>query len=119
MNETIRQTARNLRKNQTSSERYFWNLIRNRKFNNIKFYRQYSIRFLYNNKYRFYVADFYCSRNKTIIELDGKIHENQKERDKFRDYICKSLGYRVIRIKSFDVMNNISKILLNLKKETS
>src|SRR5690606_1794412 len=55
--------ARELRKKQTKAEEIFWQLVRNRKFNNLKFRRQHQI----GN----YIADFYCVELRLVIEFDG------------------------------------------------
>jgi len=39
-----KETARYLRKNQTQAENVFWELVRNRRFEGMKFCRQYNIR---------------------------------------------------------------------------
>ena len=75
----ITKRCRRLRRNQTESEEIFWQQIRNRKINNLKFLRQHP--FIYkavNFKLYYFIADFYCAEKKIIIELDGKIHEGQK-----------------------------------------
>jgi len=71
--------ARTLRTNQTQAEGLFWNLVRDRKFLNLKFRRQHQI--------GHYIIDFYCDEKKLIIELDGEIHDSnfQKKHDSTRD----------------------------------
>ena len=77
----IKQIARTLRKNQTESENILWNYLRNRKLQGLKFIRQYPIIIFIKGYNSFYIADFYNAANHLILELDGKIHELQKERD--------------------------------------
>ena len=81
MKAIITQTARNLRKNATKAEKIFWESVRNRKIKNKKFYRQYPIEFEYYDKIRHFIADFYCHECKLVVEIDGGIHETQKEYD--------------------------------------
>ena len=51
-----------------------------------KFLRQHPIFYRIDNKWvEFFIADFYCSELKLIIELDGKIHESLKDYDAERD----------------------------------
>jgi very-short-patch-repair endonuclease len=73
--ERINQTARELRKNQTESEKIFWELVRGRKLSGIKFLRQYPITYSVYQKPYFFFADFYCAKSKLIIEIDGSIHD--------------------------------------------
>jgi very-short-patch-repair endonuclease len=67
--------CRDLRKHSTDSEQVFWEAVRNRKFLNIKFYRQYPLFFDYFGKETFYVADFYCHENSIAVEIDGAYHK--------------------------------------------
>ena len=48
------------------------------------------------------------------MEIDGKIHENQKEYDELRTYIINNLEKKVIRIKN-EELNNINKVIQKLK----
>ena len=78
--------ARNLRNNQTSHEILVWNILRRKKLSRHKFLRQHPIFYSIRNDWvDFYIADFYCAKLKLIIEVDGKIHESQKEYDLERD----------------------------------
>ncbi len=55
-----------LRENQTKAEYIIWEILRNRKFLGLKFRRQHGI--------GEYIADFYCSEKKIVIEIDGDTH---------------------------------------------
>ncbi|MBX2958315.1 MAG: DUF559 domain-containing protein [Flavobacteriales bacterium] len=116
----ITQLARDLRKNQTSSEKILWMNLRNRKLNGFKFNRQFPIVYGrdFNGTSHFIIADFYCHEKKLVIELDGKIHDFQKEYDKERDSILNQLGLNVIRIKN-EELENISKVLEKISYELS
>ncbi len=102
--EQIVKRCRRLRRNQTESEEIFWQQVRNRKINDLKFLRQHP--FIYqavNFKLYYFIADFYCAEKKVIIELDGKIHEEQKEYDEKRDLILKEMNLKVIRFKNSEI----------------
>ena len=75
---TFKETRRNLRNNQTDVEKLLWSQLRNKQFYGLKFYRQYSI--------GQYILDFYCSKLRLAIELDGGQHgeEDNKEHDNIR-----------------------------------
>lgn len=96
----ITQIARELRKNQTPSEKILWNELRNRKLEGFKFLRQHPIIYEYYKKPYFFIADFYCAERVLVVELDGKIHDYQKEKDYQRDLIIKEMGLEVLRIKN-------------------
>lgn len=106
--------ARQLRKEMTDSEKILWNELRGRKINGYKFLRQHPI--LYNGnliRYYYFIADFYCAAKKVIIELDGPIHENNKEYDEYRDTILNDMNLNILRIKNeelSDIRNVIEKI---------
>jgi very-short-patch-repair endonuclease len=95
----ITSLARELRKNQTLSEILVWNILRRKKLSGYKFLRQHPIFYRIDKKWvDFYVADFYCAKLKLIIEVDGKIHEEQTEYDKERDSRLLGKGIYVARI---------------------
>ena len=104
---------RELRKNQTETEKIIWDKLRNRRFLNLKFRRQYGI----GN----YIADFYCSSLKLVIELDGGQHftEEGLEYDKIREEFMKSLGIITLRFNNNEVLNNIEEVLIKIKTFTS
>ena len=112
----ITDIVRNLRKNSTPAEKVLWEKLRDHRFIGLKFKRQEPIIFKYDNSKRFFVADFLCPDLKLSIELDGKIHEYQKEHDEIRDEILLILGYQIIRISNQEVLNNINLVLMKLKE---
>lgn len=113
----ITQLARELRKNQTPEENTLWQLVRNRKLNGFKFLRQYPI--VHGNDHHgnllFFIADFYCHEKQLVVELDGKIHDNQKDYDQQRDLILNDLGLRVVRF-SNDAMENPEVVVKEIEK---
>jgi very-short-patch-repair endonuclease len=105
------QRARKLRRNQTPSEKIVWEQLRNRKFCNLKFYRQYPIHFTYENRPRFIIADFYCRSRKLIIEIDGKYHEEIRDRDELRDFVMDELGIKTFRFSNREVEQDLEGVL--------
>lgn len=114
MPEIIRSTTRDLRKNQTPSEKILWNILRNRNLMGKKFLRQHAIYFKYQGQTRFFTADFYCYEAKLVIEVDGKIHENQVEYDEYRTFLINQLGFRVERIKN-EELRDIADVVAKIK----
>ncbi len=113
---TINQLARELRNNMTPSEKKLWALIRKRQVNGKKFLRQHPILHdKLNNQWRFIITDFYCAEKRFIIEMDGKIHDYQKDRDRNRDIICREKGLKVLRIKN-EEMKNPTKVIEKIKR---
>ncbi len=108
--------ARELRKNQTHAEKVFWQVVRNRNFDGKKFLRQHPL--IYenkNNNLSFYIADFYCAECHLVIELDGKIHEEQKEYDEQRDLIINEMGIKVLRIRNGE-LKDIEGVKVKIRK---
>ncbi|MGB5418321.1 endonuclease domain-containing protein, partial [Algibacter sp.] len=63
-----------LRKSLTPAEAFLWKHIKARQFEGRRFTRQHSI--------KNYIVDFYCAKEKLIIELDGEVHNNQLAQEK-------------------------------------
>jgi very-short-patch-repair endonuclease len=96
----LKKRARELRRNATPSDAILWNESRNRKLHGYKFLRQHPIVYNpYGSEVKYFVADFYCDCKKTVIELDGPIHENNLEYDQFRDAEMLNLGLHILRIR--------------------
>ena len=113
----IKKIARELRKQQTTAEILLWSFLNNKQLGGRKFLRQHPI--IYesnNNEHFFYIPDFYCKREMLIIELDGPVHDNQKQRDKRRDLIIQSKNLKVLRIKN-EELRNIDAVLRKISNE--
>jgi len=90
----------------TPAENLLWANLRKRKFQGFRFLRQHSLVYqVTNNRSYYFIADFYCAEMKLVIELDGKIHDFQKEEDRHRDEIIEGLGLHVLRIKNEELAN--------------
>jgi len=100
--------AKNMRKNPTKAEDILWQAIRNRKIDS-KFRRQHPI--------GPFIADFVCIEKKLIVEVDGPIHNSQKEYDEDRTYILEDIGYRLIRFPNEKVINQLDKVTKKIKEE--
>jgi len=92
--------ARRLRKEATETEIIVWDALRNRRFLNLKFRRQHLI--------EGFVVDFYCYELRLAIEIDGAVHNNQKDYDALRQILIEDKGIHFIRVSSWDIKANIS-----------
>ena len=108
----IRDKVRQLRRDSTPSERLLWEYLRHRKFLNLKFKRQYPISYITgkDSKNNYFIADFYYYEKKLVVELDGEIHDDQKDYDIFRDETLSDMGIMVLRIKNKE-LQDINKVL--------
>jgi len=108
--------GRNLRKNPTSSETLLWKVLRRKNLLGYKFLRQHPIYYSIRNSWvEFFIADFYCSELKLVIEVDGYIHEYQKEYDSDRDLKILNKGIYVVRIKN-EELEDMDSVILFLNK---
>ena len=86
-----RDFARQLRAQYTDAEKRLWRLLRDRRFTEFKFRRQYAC--------GPYFLDFYCATAKLAVELDGGGHgfPDQRAKDKKRNEFLASKGIQVLR----------------------
>ncbi len=83
--------ARRLRHESTEEEKNLWRLLRDRRFADFKFRRQFPC--------GIYFLDFYCVSAKLAVELDGGGHgfPDQRARDEVRNQFLASQGIKVLR----------------------
>jgi leucyl-tRNA synthetase len=113
--EIVKKRARELRSNTTPSEAILWNKLRNRKLSGYIFLRQHPIVYNpYGSGVKYFVADFYWDTKKTVVELDGPIHEGNLENDQFRDAEMVNLGLHILRIKN-EELQNINDVLKKIE----
>ena len=98
-----KQRSRELRKSMTEAEKLLWNYLRHNKLNGLHFRRQQIIDGV--------IADFYCHRYGLVIEIDGALHEKQKEYDVARDKILANRKLKVIRFSNEEVLKNLDGVL--------
>ncbi len=93
--------SRQLRVRQTVHETILWAFLRSRRLGGLKFRRQFPI-------CRF-IADFCCFEKKIIVELDGRQHGEKEhaEKDRIRDAILRSKGYKILRVWNSEINNNL------------
>lgn len=99
-----------LRNDQTKAEQILWQHLKAKKLDD-KFRRQHVI----GN----YIVDFVCLDKMLIIEVDGKIHDAQKEYDIARTKDLESVGFSVLRFSNEEVFGNIDAVVEKIKKELS
>ena len=95
--------SKELRREMTPAEKILWKELRTNKLNGLHFRRQQIIG-------RF-IVDFYCHQHELIVEVDGGIHNLQKEYDAEREAYLNTRGFRVIRFKNEEVKNDLQGVL--------
>jgi len=103
--------AKRLRQESTPAEEALWERLRDRGFLGLKFRRQVPI--------GPYVADFYCHERKLVLELDGGIHEEERQKvhDENRDANLKALGFRIVRFTNDELMEDPDSFLDKVRQQ--
>ena len=92
-----------MRVQSTCAESVLWERLRAGRLGGHKFRRQHALG-------RF-VLDFYCPAMRLCIEVDGPIHDTQKDRDAARDAALASYNISVLRFTNDDVLSNRELVL--------
>ena len=95
--------ARGLRRELTGAERKLWRMLRDRRFEGVKFRRQHPI--------GPFIVDFYCHETGLIIELDGMSHDGRAREDERRTAYLQRQSLRVRRILNDEVLNDLEAVL--------
>jgi very-short-patch-repair endonuclease len=98
-----REAARDQRRQATPTEQRLWAKLRGRQFAGWRFRRQHPI--------GPYIGDFLNAEARLVVEVDGSIHEDQREYDTERDDYLRDLGYRVIRVPADLVNRDVPEVL--------
>ncbi len=96
-----------LRNEHTISEDRLWQALRRKQLAGRKFRRQ--------NPIGAFVVDFYCPEENLAVEVDGGIHESQREADALRQEIIESLGIRFVRVTAEEVETNLPNVLNKIR----
>ena len=97
-----------MRHTATDAEHLMWQILRAKRFMNLKFRRQHVI--------ERYIVDFYCHEIGVVIELDGSQHgmDDAVEYDAERTKFLEALGLKVIRYWNNDVLGQTDVVLDHL-----
>jgi adenine-specific DNA-methyltransferase len=99
--------ARQFRKQPTPSEAILWSALRGCQLDGRKFRRQQPI--------GPFVVDFFCAAERLIVEVDGPIHETQRDVDEQRQRLLESLGFRFVRLAASQIENNLPAALETIR----
>ncbi len=104
------QRSRELRREMTPAEKTLWEELRANKLG-VHFRRQQVI--------QGFIVDFYCHKAGLVIEVDGDVHDLQKEEDERREKVLSALGLRIVRFRNDEVMRNLSAVVGKVKELVS
>ena len=107
----LKKYRKELRSNPTKAESQLWKALQKKQLEGRKFRRQHSL----GN----YIVDFYCPKEKLIVELDGQVHNNfvNEEYDTKRTKYLESLGLKVLRFENHLVFEQLYMVLEAIKIE--
>jgi very-short-patch-repair endonuclease len=94
-----------MRRIPTDAEQKLWLLLRDRRFDGIKFRRQVP--------FGSYILDFACFERRIVVEVDGGQHADSKI-DEIRDSRLRAEGFDVVRYWNNDVLSNPEGVLTDL-----
>ncbi len=103
----IKEKREYLLKNMTPTEIILWDNLKSNRLG-VRFRRQHVI----DN----FIPDFVSLSLKIIIEIDGKIHDFQKEYDANRQYLLEKDGYIVLRFTNDEILNELDCVLKRIKE---
>ena len=107
----IFELAKQLRDRQTEAEIYLWDHLKFLNIPNIRIKRQHPV--------LYFIADFYCHEARLVVEIDGEIHEQQKEYDDGRSAEMERYHIKVIRFTNSEIVNNMEEVIKVIHNETS
>jgi very-short-patch-repair endonuclease len=99
----LERRARELRQEATPAEQVLWYAVRAGRLDGLKFRRQHPVG-------RF-VMDFYCAAHRLCIEVDGAVHEQQRDRDAARDEALLAHGIRTLRFTNDQVARDLPRVV--------
>jgi len=99
----MHERAKKLRREMTPAETILWKELRTNKLNDLHFRRQQII--------DGYIVDFYCHQHSLIVEVDGEIHDLQKESDADRQDYLIARGFRMIRFTNEEIGKDLKSVL--------
>ncbi len=105
---SLRDRARELRRNPTEAEKVLWHHLRLKQLDGYRFRRQHPI--------GTYIVDFSCFEKSLVIELDGGRHSEQAEYDNTRTSWLEANGCTVLRFWNSQIMNEIDAVLEAISK---
>ena len=103
----VLEAAKDLRLRMTDAERVLWSALRRDQLGGLRFRRQHAV--------GPFILDFYCASAKLGIELDGPIHEQQREMDQARTEALHTLDIRIIRFRNDEVMQDLPAVVRQIE----
>ena len=107
----LHQRAKELREEVTPMEEKLWQAVRSKRLGGFKFRRQHPI--------GPYIVDFFCFAKRLVIEIDGEVHQQQKDYDEARTLDLNDRGYSVLRFTNEEVDRRFDQVLKTILEKLS
>lgn len=107
-NPRLKQYSRDLRNKSTPGEIMLWREIKGRKLRGYQFMRQKPI----GN----YIVDFFCSKLKLVIEIDGDSHIGKEAYDRKRQQELEALGLSFLRFEELEARYNLDRVIQTIEQ---
>ena len=107
----IRRRSRAIRRDLTRAEEMLWERLQDRQMEGLKVRCQHPI--------GPFMADFCCSEQGLVIEIDGDEHDLEPELDKSRLELLEAYGFRIIRFHEGQVLSNLEGVLKAIQEACS
>jgi very-short-patch-repair endonuclease len=101
--------ARHIRQKTTKVESLLWQALRAKRFCGLKFRRQHPVGSFF--------ADFACTTEAFIIEVDGGYHEDTEKEDHARQRYLEQHGWRVFRFANDEVLDDVHAVAISLVRQ--
>ncbi len=102
----LAEQARAMRRAMTAAEKCLWERLRHHRLGGLHFRRQ--------QRLGPFIVDFYCHEARLVVEVDGEVHEQQRERDAERDRFLASGGLRILRFPNDQVLYNTEAVVAEI-----
>ena len=103
----MKRAAREHRREPTVAEARLWASLRRNQLAGAGFRRQHPV--------GAFILDFYCPAKRLCIELDGPIHERQREHDAMRTESLAAHGIGVVRFLNGEVLDDLPSVLQRIE----
>ena len=99
--------AKALRRQMTPAEKLLWSRLRRNQLG-YHFRRQQVI--------AGFIADFYCDAARLVVEVDGGVHEQQKNYDESRAEMFTQWGIFTLRVPNEEILGKLEETLARIKQ---
>jgi very-short-patch-repair endonuclease len=104
-------SSRHLRGSMTPAEHTLWQALQRRQLHGLRFRAQHPV--------GSFILDFYCPSHKLVIEVDGTVHDRQREQDQARTEHLEAYGYTVLRFSNDEVLTDVASVLERIAEAAS